>query len=97
MCYVYPMGLGIPPLEIKTMFESNPLKSIMLVRRLAVQHTRLQLQEVRKWGGPCRSQATDYSQKKTNSAMHNPARALRSVLSKNNTWEMGPDPGSFRH
>ena len=31
-----PMGLGIPPLEIKTMLEANPLKSRILVRRLAV-------------------------------------------------------------
>ena len=30
------MGLGIPPLKIKTMLESNPLKSIVLGRRLAV-------------------------------------------------------------
>ena len=30
------MGLGIPPLRIKIMFESNPVKSIMLVWRLAV-------------------------------------------------------------
>ena len=30
------MGLGIPPLRIKMMLESNPLKSTMLVRRLAV-------------------------------------------------------------
>ena len=30
------MGLGIPPLSIKIMLESNPLKSIMLVRRLEV-------------------------------------------------------------
>ena len=29
------MGLGIPPLKNKIMFESNPLKSIMLVGRLA--------------------------------------------------------------
>ena len=27
------MGLGIPPLTIKIMLESNPLKSIMLVGR----------------------------------------------------------------
>ena len=33
----FPMGLGIPPLNIKIMLESNPLKSVMLVRRLAVQ------------------------------------------------------------
>ena len=32
-----PMGLGIPPLRIKIMIESNPLKSIILVRRLAVR------------------------------------------------------------
>ena len=31
-----PMGLGIPPLIINIMLESNPLKSIMLVGRLAV-------------------------------------------------------------
>ena len=31
------MGLGIPPLKIKIMLESNPLKSIVLVRRLTVQ------------------------------------------------------------
>ena len=30
------MGLRIPPLEIKIMLESNPLKSIMLVGRLGV-------------------------------------------------------------
>ena len=30
------MGLGIPPLEIKIVLESNPLKSTMLVGRLAV-------------------------------------------------------------
>ena len=30
------MGLGIPPLTIKIMLESNHLNSIMLVRRLAV-------------------------------------------------------------
>ena len=30
------MGLGIPPLRIKMMLKSNLLKSIMLVRRLAV-------------------------------------------------------------
>ena len=28
------MGLGIPPLKINIMLESNPLKSIMLVQRL---------------------------------------------------------------
>ena len=30
------MGLGIPPLEIQITLESNPLKSRILVRRLAV-------------------------------------------------------------
>ena len=30
------MGLGIPPLQIKIMLESNPLKSTMLVGRLGV-------------------------------------------------------------
>ena len=30
------MGLGIPPLKIKNLLESNPLKSIILVLRLAV-------------------------------------------------------------
>ena len=30
------MGLRIPPLKIEIMLESNPPKSIMLVRRLAV-------------------------------------------------------------
>ena len=32
----FPMGLEIPPLRIKITLESNPLKSTMLVRRLAV-------------------------------------------------------------
>ena len=32
----FPMGLGIPPLEIKILLGSKPLKCIMLVRRLAV-------------------------------------------------------------
>ena len=32
------MGLGIPPLKIKMMLESNPLKSTILVGRLAVCH-----------------------------------------------------------
>ena len=31
-----PMGLGIPPLRIKIMLESNPLKSTMLIGRLGV-------------------------------------------------------------
>ena len=31
-----PMGLGIPPLRIKIMLESNPLKSTMLVGRLGL-------------------------------------------------------------
>ena len=30
------MGLRIPPIEIKIMLESNPLKPIMLVGRLGV-------------------------------------------------------------
>ena len=30
------MGLGIPPFKIEIMLASNPLKSMMLVRRLAV-------------------------------------------------------------
>ena len=33
------VGLRIPPLQFKMMLESNPLKSIILVQRLAVQHT----------------------------------------------------------
>ena len=37
----FPMGLGMPPLKIKIMLESNPLKSIMLVRRLAVNFPSL--------------------------------------------------------
>ena len=36
------MGLGIPPLEIKINIESNPLKSIILVGRLAVKRDRVQ-------------------------------------------------------
>ena len=31
------MGLGIPPLEIKIVLNSNPLKSTMLVGRLGVR------------------------------------------------------------
>ena len=34
------MGLGIPPLKISIMLESNPLKSIRLVRKLAVRPVR---------------------------------------------------------
>ena len=34
------MNLGIPPLKIKIMLESNPLKSTMLVGRLGVQERR---------------------------------------------------------
>ena len=32
----FPMGLEIPPLNVKIVLESNPLKSIMLVGRLGV-------------------------------------------------------------
>ena len=35
--YVYPCGHENSPLEIKTMLESSPLKSRILVGRLAVQ------------------------------------------------------------
>ena len=33
----FPVGLGIPPLQLKILFESNPLKSRILVRRLAIE------------------------------------------------------------
>ena len=36
----FPMNMRIPPLNIKTMRESNPLKSRILVRRLAVKCPR---------------------------------------------------------
>ena len=35
----FPMGLGIPPFMIKILLESNPLKSRILVRRLAVPYS----------------------------------------------------------
>ena len=34
-----PTGLGIPPLNFKIMLESNPLKSIIWVQRLALRQT----------------------------------------------------------
>ena len=34
----FPMGLGIPPLKIQILLESNSLKSRILVRRLAVHY-----------------------------------------------------------
>ena len=34
------MGVGIPPLKRKVLFESNPLKSIMLVGKLAMLGTK---------------------------------------------------------
>ena len=37
------MGLGIPPIKFKIMLESNPLKSRILVRRLAVNPTASKL------------------------------------------------------
>ena len=37
------MGLGILPLEIKILLESNPLKSRILVRRLAVGFIALEV------------------------------------------------------
>ena len=40
------MGLGIPPLNIKLMLESNPLKPTMFVERLAVLHTRNHKSEI---------------------------------------------------
>ena len=43
-----PMCLRIPPLKFKIMLESNPLKSTMLVRRLAVPGPAFQ--EVRSSG-----------------------------------------------
>ena len=36
----FPMGMRIPPLDVKIMLESNPLKSRILVRRLAVRRCR---------------------------------------------------------
>ena len=32
------MDMRIPPLEIEILLEANPLKAIILVRRLAVEH-----------------------------------------------------------
>ena len=42
------MGLGIPPLQNKHMLESNPLKSIMLVRRLAECTDRVRSRELKR-------------------------------------------------
>ena len=39
------MSLGIPPLEIKIMLESNPLKSIMVVQGLAVSEVSMSPRE----------------------------------------------------
>ena len=36
LSWKFPTGQGISPLKIKIMLESDPLKSIMLVRRLGV-------------------------------------------------------------
>ena len=35
------MGLGIPPFKTKNMFESNPLKTILLVRGLTASNRTL--------------------------------------------------------
>ena len=48
------MGLGIPPLETKIMLESNPLKSRILVGRLAVTERALGGRE-----GKCRESGLD--------------------------------------
>ena len=46
------MGLGIPPLKIEIMLESNPLKSRILVWRLAVPHCiPLSIPSERVWNG----------------------------------------------
>ena len=47
------MGLGIPPLKLKIMIESNPLRSPMLVGRLAVLITAREIREK-----PCMALAT---------------------------------------
>ena len=36
------MGLGMPPLTIKIMLETSPLKSIMLVRRSGITGQRFE-------------------------------------------------------
>ena len=40
------MGLGIPPLIIKIMFESDPLKPTMLVGKLGVSNKRPEQEEL---------------------------------------------------
>ena len=42
----FAMDMRIPPLSIKIMFESNPLKSTMLVGRLGVLSTSLHVQRL---------------------------------------------------
>ena len=44
------MGLGIPPVEIKIMLESNPLKSIMFSTRIG-RSFLMPCQRVRGQGG----------------------------------------------
>ena len=48
----FPMGLEISPLNIKIMFESNPLKSRIVVRRLAVHTASSQKFNLGKWAQP---------------------------------------------
>ena len=42
----FPMDMRIPPLGIKIVLESDPLKSIMLVGRLGVQRTTIYKQQI---------------------------------------------------
>ena len=53
------MGLGIPPLRIKIMLESNPLKSIILVRGLGAD-TRAPLAKLPPGLGPRAAQGKSH-------------------------------------
>ena len=47
------MGLGIPPLRLKILLQSNPLKPRILVRRLAVAASvRVRAPSVQAWLKP---------------------------------------------
>ena len=52
------MGLGIPPLEVKILLGSNPLKSRILVRRLAVESVSRGLFRM----GPVRSGMAEFQE-----------------------------------
>ena len=104
----FPMGLGVPPLKLKILLESNPLKSRILVRRLAVWHHTPLANLSRRLpqyldvhvdnpAHTCKTLGSDRPPPRTKTNPKCPQRRSRDAGDRVPRWGASGEPGSSRH